>query len=411
MPAKETAAFLNSIEAESLEHLREMVSINSFTLNRQGALQNADYCTRLFEPLGFKARRVPSVNPLAGDHLFLSRAGSGAGNLLLVAHLDTVFPVEQEKQDGHVWRQEGDRLYGPGTADMKGGIVLIHMVLRALQKSSPQLFDSLSWDILINGTEETGCSDFPVLATSYVRPGTLACLVFEAGFKAEGGSSICMARKGSGGFRIEVEGKGAHSGENHPEGASAVREMARLIERIESLTDYSKGLTFNVGQVEGGTVVNAVPSRAWAMIDMRAITREEYDRGRALVQAMAGEGTVRSAEGGFTCRVKVTDVPRYPPWPESESSRALAECYHEAAQGLGLVLKPRLAGGASDANHFAGLVPVIDEVGPLGAHIHCSVHRPEAGQEQEYAYKSSFVERALLNVEAIHRIAVGGGKI
>ncbi len=405
---KDLAGFLSSIEEKSLGHLKDMAAINSFTFNRQGVNQVVAYCADLFKPLGFNAKRVPSNDPRCGDHLFLSRPGNGKGKLILVGHLDTVYPAEQEKEDGHVWFEEGDRIYGPGVADMKGGIVLIHMILQALREKDPVFFDSIHWDILINATEETGCEDFPVLARAYAGPGTIACLVYEAGFVKPGGekrSTLCVSRKGSARFRLEVEGKAAHSGENHAQGASAIRELARKIEQIESLTDYDRQLTLNVGVVSGGKVVNTVPPKAACDVDLRAVTLEDFKKGKEMILALAGPGTVKSADGSFTCQLKVLPEAGYPPWPENDPSQDLFTVFSKAAGDLGLQLFARKAGGASDGNHFYDLVPTVDELGPLGANIHCSIHRPEKGLEREFVLRSSFVERALLNVAVIQTLA------
>lgn len=409
---QEFAGFLASVEAKSLGHLRDMVGINSFTFNRAGLNQVVGYCADLFKPLGFNAQRVPSRNARCGDHLFLTRPGKGPHRLVLVAHLDTVFPPEQEKEDGHVWLEEGDRIYGPGTADMKGGIVLIHMILQALREKEPVLFDSIHWSVLINATEETGCEDFPPLARAHADPGTLACLVYECGFVRPDGpknSTLCVSRKGSARFHLEVEGKAAHSGENHAQGASAVREIARKIEQIESWTDYAKQLTLNVGVVSGGKVVNTVPPSAACDIDLRAVSPEDFKKGQDMILSLAGPGTVRSADGSFTCQLKVHSEAGYPPWPENDPSHELFGVFSKAAEGLGLRLAARKAGGASDGNHFYDLVPTVDELGPLGANIHCSIHRPEKGLEREYVLRSSFVERALLSLEVIQALAGRAG--
>jgi glutamate carboxypeptidase len=402
------ASFLKSIEEESFGTLRQLVAINSFTLNRAGLNANVDLCSHMFEPLGFAVQRVPSVDPRSGDHLFLSKPGKSGQKLLMVAHLDTVFSLEQEKEDGHVWREEGDRIYGPGTADMKGGVVLMAMVCRALREVEPTLFQDLGLELCLNATEESGCEDFPRLARAKAQ-GALACLVYESGKVGKAGSAICTSRKGSAGFFIDVQGKAAHSGENHAQGASAIRELARLVERIEAMTDHVKGLTFNVGLVSGGTVVNAVPGRASCQVDLRALTRQDYDAGRMAMQGLSGEGSVASQEGGFRCRIKVREIPRYGPWPENEASRRLAKTFQAAAKVLGQGLTLRAAGGASDGNHLADLAPTLDELGPLGANIHCSANKPDLGLEPEYALKSSFFDRAMLNVEAIKRIAKGEG--
>ncbi|MCX8107672.1 MAG: hypothetical protein N3G20_02595, partial [Verrucomicrobiae bacterium] len=108
-----------------LDVLRQMVEINSWTENRAGVNRLGELTAEVFGELGFRAERVASENPAFGDHLFLTRRGEGDIALALISHLDTVFPPEEEEQNGFRWRVDGDRVYGPGTHDIKGGTVMI----------------------------------------------------------------------------------------------------------------------------------------------------------------------------------------------------------------------------------------------------------------------------------------------
>ena len=396
-------AFLRSIEAETIDRLRALVEISSFTRDRDGVNRCGEACASWFSSLGMVERRVSSVSPECGDHRIWTTGpdDAQAPGLVLVAHLDTVYPAGTD----FPWREEGDRIHGPGVADIKGGIAVIAMALRALAEADEASFRRTRFTVLLNATEEGGCDDFPVLARAAVRPGDRAALVFETGFAAAGGgSTVVVSRKGAARWRVRVVGKEAHSGNAHARGASAIRELCRLVERIEAWTDPAAGRTFNVGLIEGGSAVNAVPGKAAATVDLRTVTRADHAWGREKVASLAGNGSVASADGAFRTRVEVDELPGYPPWPPNEASDALGALAVTTARELGLRVVPERRGGASDGAHLADLLPTLDGLGPVGRHTHCSVHDPERGLEQESADRSSFVERALLAKRMMQRL-------
>ena len=130
--------FVRSIESESLDFLRALVDTNSFTQNRSGVLAVGALCSEVFEPLGFSSVSVPSVTPECGDHVILTRNGSEQ-SLLLVSHLDTVYPPEEEAKYDFRWREEGGWIYGPGVVDIKGCTVGRLSARRALAHENPSL--------------------------------------------------------------------------------------------------------------------------------------------------------------------------------------------------------------------------------------------------------------------------------
>jgi glutamate carboxypeptidase len=368
--------------------LRRLVEASSFTRDRAGVLRVGELVEALFAPLGFLARRVRSEIPEAGDHLVLEKGGRGGPPLVLVGHLDTVYPR------AFPWREEEGRIFGPGTCDMKGGIVVMWLALRELAGTG--FLDRARWTLLFNATEEGGCADFPPLARA-VAAGARACLVYEPGLEAEeGATTLTVRRKGALRFRVDVTGREAHSGHAHEKGASAIRELARRIEALESLTDYGKGVTLNVGLVEGGTTVNSVPLRASCHVDLRAWTPEEAAQGRARVLAMAGEGSVPGT------RVDVAELPGYPPWPANEGSERLAQLAVEAGTGLGLRLAPRPRGGGSDGCHLWDLAPTLDGLGAVGRNPHVA-----EGADPESVDLPSLAQRGRLSAALLRRLLEG----
>ncbi|MHC4340627.1 MAG: M20/M25/M40 family metallo-hydrolase [Planctomycetota bacterium] len=393
--------FLRSIEEESIATLRRMVEINSFTFNRGGVNRVGDMCVRLFTPMGFEARAVPSVTPECGDHLFLTREGGSDATAMLLSHLDTVYPP---RKVDFPWREDGDRIYGPGVCDIKGGTTVIWMIMRALREKAPALFEQIGFKLLFNATEEGACADFGPQAREYATPDTKVGLVFEAGGDTGEASTVVISRKAAARFRVEATGKEGHSGNAHDRGVSAIRVLARAIDRIEGLTDYERDLTFNVGVARGGTAVNSVPGHAWCLLDMRARTVEDYEKGRDAVLALAGEGQLRSADGKHHSRIDIIELPGYPPWEPNERSDNLGDLVRECGRELGQEIIPVRRKGASDACNLYDLVPTIDGMGPVGRNSHCSVHDPSTGREQESVSRASFVQRALLSLTVIERL-------
>src|SRR6266508_5385163 len=152
--------FLNHQMPDALEMLRQMVGINSFTANREGVNRLGRFTAECFAPLGFTAEFVPSANPEFGNHLMLTRRGRSAKSIGMVSHLDTVFPPEEEARNNFHWQPEGDRIFGPGTHDIKGGTVMIWLVLRALHAQAPAVFEEITWKLFWNSSEETLSQDF-----------------------------------------------------------------------------------------------------------------------------------------------------------------------------------------------------------------------------------------------------------
>jgi glutamate carboxypeptidase len=384
-----------------LDLLRDMVGINSFTLNSGGVNRLADYTAGAFSGLGFTDERVPSAFPAYGKHLVLSRGGQSGKKIGLVSHLDTVFSPEEEERNDFRWRVEGDRVYGPGTEDIKGGTVVALMTLEALRHAAPALFEDISWTMLLDASEETVSDDFGSLCVKRLGPDALACLIFEAGKVRGKDFQVVASRKGRAEFRAAVEGRGAHSGVAHDRGASAIRQMAEVIQKMESVTDYHRDLTVNVGRIAGGSQINRVPHFAEAFAEMRAFSPEVLDAAVSEVLALDGLSTVKSADGAFACTTRMELVRRVPAWPENDGSRKVLSHWQTAGGLLGFTVHQEKRGGLSDGNYFWDKIPTIDGLGPSGSNPHCSERSPDGSKEQEFAVISSFVPRVVLNALSI----------
>lgn len=396
--------FLNQQMPATLELLRQMVGINSFTLNREGVNRLARFTAESFAPLGFTAEFVPSQNPAFGDHLVLTRRGRSAKSVALISHLDTVFPPEEEIRNNFHWQPEGDRIFGPGTQDIKGGTAMMWLVLSALQAHAPLVFEEITWKLIWNSAEEMFSPDFGEVCRRHFDEQTLGALVFETEGRLGEEHLMVVARKGRASWRVTASGRGAHAGGKHSHGANAVVQLAQIIPRIAALTDYSRQLTFNVGTISGGTVLNRVPHDAMAEGEFRAFTPEVYERAKAALLALAGPGDVRSLVDGFRCEVRVEILTETRPWPRNTATDQLYECWRQAGEQIGYPVNLQERGGLSDGNLIWDVVPTLDGLGPWGDNDHCSERSADGSKLPEYVEVSGFAPKAALNVMAILKL-------
>jgi len=395
----ELEAYLQDKLPQYLDLLQSWVEVNSFTANGEGVNKVADLTAEAFMELGFKDERVPSENPDFGKHLVLTRAGSSDQKIGLITHLDTVFPPEEEITNDFHWRVEDDRLYGPGTNDIKGGTLTIYMLMDVLQKFAPEDYESVTWVILANSSEETLSPDFGALCRNRLE-GAKAALVFEAGFHDNGIFQLVTQRKGMATYQINVEGKSSHAGSSHALGANAIVQMARVVEQIASLTDYDKDLTFNVGVMQGGVVTNRVPHLAEARGEMRTFELDVYNQAIHDLMALQENSTISSADG-FSCSVEIEITNKMNPWPSNPNTEHIFTVWEQAAKKVGYQVNREARGGLSDGNHIWNVIPSIDGLGPMGRNGHCSERSDDGSKDQEFANKSSFVPKTVLNFFAI----------
>ena len=200
-----------------------------------------------------------------GDVLIL-RAGPQreAPATLVMSHLDTVHPVGTLTRDLPL-KREGDRLYGPGVYDMKGGA---YLALEAFKDVARRGTAARPLVFLVTPDEEIGSPLTRPIIEDFAKRAAVA-LVTEP---ARDGGKVVTSRKGVGRFDVHVEGRPAHAGSRHQDGRSAIREAARQILAIEGLTDYARGVTTTVGLVPGGTAMNTIPQHCRFSADLRVVT-------------------------------------------------------------------------------------------------------------------------------------------
>jgi len=323
--------------------------------------------------LGATVEIIPNTE--TGDHV-LSTWGSGKERILLLCHMDTVFPLGTIQKTP--FREEGDKIFGPGTLDMKAGIVIALAAIEGAQK----LGLNRPVTLLCTSDEEIGSDTSREYIERLAKESALV-LVME-GALLDG--SLKTWRKGVGGFWIKVKGRAAHSGGDHQAGRNAIEEMAHQVIAIQKLTDYSKQTTLNVGVIQGGTVSNVVPEEANIEVDVRVMQPGEWERIEAAVKSL------KPVLGGTT--IEVTGGLNRPPMPFDDRMKATFEKAQSIAVKIGMNLTAGGTGGASDGNFVAPLgIPVLDGMGAVGDGYH---------SEREYIFTASMEQKARLIASLIH---------
>lgn len=307
------------------------------------------------------ARRGAAVDrhpaPGHGTNLTARLAGLAAGEppLLVVAHMDTVHPVGTLERIS--FAADDRRVRGPGVYDMKAGIALALTALDLLAELRARPRGSLLF--LVTCDEEIGSwASRPLLATC--ARAARGALVLEP--CAPGGAAKTR-RKGVGDFILEVRGVAAHAGLEPEAGASAIHELAGLLERVRALADPARGTTLNVGRIEGGTRPNVVAEYARAEVDARFWTGAEAERVSRGIAALAARDP--------RCTLTIRGGINRDPLEQTEPSAALFAAACDVAAAQGWPLAQASTGGASDGNLLAAAgCPTLDGLGPDGAGAH-----------------------------------------
>jgi glutamate carboxypeptidase len=388
----------------AVQFLKELVSINSFTINAEGVNANAQRIIEQFAPFNFQIRQEQCGLSGTGKHLILD-SGGDAPAVALISHLDTVFSPQEEEQNNFHWQPDGDLVYGPGTMDIKGGTAMMWLMLDALAAQDPEMFRETRWILLFNAAEEMLPVEFGELCLDVLPQNTKACLVFEADSqKQEKNFCLVNSRKGRGLFEVNVTGRNAHAGGYHRNGANAIHQLALVVDRLQKLTDLDHETTVNVGKISGGSVPNTVPAHASAVLETRSFDEAYYRKTKEAILAMQGPGEIKSVNGGHACQIEIRQLSENPPWPENSGTASLVEIWQQAAESCGLQLVSKPRGGLSDGNPLWNKFPTLDGLGPRGANPHCSTSAEDGSQEPEYIDLTSIVPKALINCLAVRKL-------
>jgi glutamate carboxypeptidase len=346
-----------------LADLRALVNLDCGTYIPSGVNRVADLMQERFAARGWSTERFPhqpqADEPLLGDVLVATRRGAHeeGGRILLVGHMDTVFPEGTAAE--RPFRIDGSIAYGPGVSDMKGGLLGGLYAMSVLQDAGFAAFGSVTY--VCNPDEEIGSPYSGPLILERAK-GVDACFVLEG---ARENGDIVSARKGVMDFRIVVRGRAAHAGVEPERGRSAALQAAHTIVALHDLNGKWPGVTVNVGVVQGGTRPNVVAERCELHVDLRAPTRASFEEAVEALQMVATLHVVPDTE------VAVTPMSGFPPMEKTEATARLVDRAKSIAGELGFEVHDAATGGASDANPVAGLgIPTLDGLGPIGGADH-----------------------------------------
>jgi glutamate carboxypeptidase len=360
--------------------LTDLVAIESPSTDPAAVARLAERIARDLDALGMAAELVPVTG---GGPVLRARTAAaaqpGARPVMLLGHLDTVWPVGTLPR--RPVRVDGDRFTGPGCYDMKAGLVIALYALRALAARGALPAATVFFTPL----EEVDGEPYRALMESEMAAAS-AVLDFEPAWP---GGAVKTSRKGSGTFLLRARGRASHAGADLSRGANAILELARQCLAVSRLTDAARGVSANVGVVRGGLRPNVVPDRAEAEIDVRYPTLAD---GSALAGALRN---LRPEDSGVS--LEIEGGLHYPPLERTPAVAALYARAREAAAEIGLDLGEAATGGASEASFAAALGrPTLDGLGADGDGAHA---------EDEHVLVSSLAPRVALVAGLIDRVA------
>ncbi|MGO4704234.1 M20 family metallopeptidase [Microvirga sp. 2MCAF38] len=359
------------MSSQSLDTLLTWIKTESPTDDVGGVNRMMDLVVAEMADAPVTVERISGQQHGLGDALIL-RAGPQTDEkpILVMSHLDTVHPIGTIAHDLPL-RIDGDRLYGPGIYDMKGGA---HFAVQAFKEVARKASAARPIVFLVTPDEEIGSPMTRPIIEDLGRRSAYA-LVTEP---ARDNGLIVTARKGVGRFDVHVEGRPAHAGSRHKDGRNAVHEAARQVLAIEAMTDYSRGITTTVGMISGGTAVNVIPQHCRFPVDIRVETVAD---GEALTAALLG---LKAHNPDI--KVTVTGDMNRPPYERTDGVEKLFQHARKLAAEIGfeLISAPRVGGG-SDGNFTAAIgTPTLDGLGIDGDGAHTL---------QEYGLISSIAPR------------------
>jgi glutamate carboxypeptidase len=358
---------LQALIGDAAADLEALVAISTPSGDLQGTEQALALCEARL-PVDATRERVPCSSPGHAPDLIARLGGDGRARLVLLGHLDTVVPHAEHvplQRDGDVWR-------GSGAVDMKGGVALALGVAGWLA-GRRELFAELA--VLLVVDEEWRLEPFAHLDRF---AGFDACLCFEAGERTSSGEEgVVVQRKAAGTLQVTAHGRAAHAGSDPDAGANALLALAEAACVTASLHDPGgpDALSVVPSRLNSGGAINVVPADGELMIDMRARSSSAFAR---VIDALP------RASHGATITAELIRS-----WPGMDSREATARLLERAGARLGRPIVGAARGGASDASHLAGVIPLtIDGLGPRGGHAHSPqefVYAPSLGERLEIA--------------------------
>ncbi len=346
---------LQSFQPELLERLETLVNIDSGTGQVDGVNQVIAHLEQWMTELGFTVTLHP-VEKL-GNNLLARLSGKGGLRLILVGHVDTVYPPASAQ--ARPFEIRDGLAFGPGVIDMKSGVMMCIYALRTLLESGFDDFGEIC--VAFNNDEEVSSPGSTPLLREVAHDIDQA-LVLEPARSLE---SLTHSRKGTDKYLLEVTGRAAHSGTEPHRGRSAVIELAQKIIAISQLHSLFPGLTINITRLTSTEPLNVIPDKASCSLSVRAFEQRLLDRAyEALQQIVAGRSVPDT-------QTTLTRMPGRIPYTPSPGILHLVEVAQTEGRSLNIEIQAEPKGGVSDANTFAALhIPVLDSLGPTGGSMH-----------------------------------------
>jgi glutamate carboxypeptidase len=356
-----------------LQELTELCAIDSGTYNKTGVDEVASYLAGRMRGLGMEV--TVFENEKWGNDVYGVLRGTGKGTVVLLGHMDTVYPIGTAA--ARPVRVEGNIIYGPGVIDMKGCILSAIYAIEALLHFNYQDFAEIR--LLCVSDEEIGDRHSKELIRQTCQ-GCHGALVLEA---ARENGDLVSARKGGAWYKLSARGHSAHAGVEPEKGSNAILELAHQIIQFQSLNDWRPGTTINVGRISGGTATNVVPDYAEVFIDVRF--QENADR-YALEERW--HEMLKNKQVPRVELVLEVDPDDRDPMTCTPANLRMAQRAQEIARELGFEVRHAPTGGISDANYASGFgYPALDGLGPVGGLDH---------SPNEYMEKDSIAPRTAL---------------
>ena len=368
--------------SQYIEELRELCAIDSDSYHKPGLDEMALLLAARMRGLGMHATIIERES--WGNDLFGVLHGNGGANVLLLGHMDTVYPVGIAA--ARPVRVEGDIVYGPGVCDMKGCILSAIYAIEALVAMNFHAFGEIRF-LCVSDEEINTRHSQDILQQACDN--AQGALVLEA---ARSNGDIVSARKGHTWYRLTAQGRSAHAGVEPEKGHNAVVELAHQIMQFQNLNGWREGITINVGVISGGTLPNVVPDLAQAQFDLRFLHDEDRIATEKRFDELMMEKRIPNVE------LTLEHAPDMKaPLVQTPESLKLAHQADQIANLLGFSVRHVLTGGASDASFTSNHgVPALDGLGPIGGRDH---------SPDEYLTLSSVAPRTALLAGLIATIA------
>ena len=296
--------------------------------------------------------------------------------------MDTVFPKGTVVQ--RPFTIEGERAYGPGVIDMKASQVTLLYAIKSLVDSNDPSYKNIQ--IVLNSDEEIGSPSSRSLIEKCAEDKGYA-LVMEPARKD---GSLVSSRRGKGNYTLHVKGRAAHSGIEPEKGRSAIEELAHKVIQLHELTDHEKGISVNVGMIEGGSSVNTVSDNAIAHVDIRITELDQVQPLEDKIEEICASTDIPGTE------IELEGEMNRPPMEKNEQTKSLLHTIQKVGHEIGLEIEDTATGGGSDASFTSAKgVATIDGLGPVGGNPH---------SENEYLEIPTLTERTYLLAKIIKRL-------